>query len=137
MSGWSPLILSLVRSKAFSEEALLPIACFVRQNSDSSGSSALHFASLRRDVRYLQFLLRFTHEVNIINHFHETPLHWAVKAGHVDVVRLLLAYGADVNFKDADDQSPLEWAIEEEQEHLLPILQASSLTHALPSPTRS
>ena len=125
MSAWSPLILTLVRSNSYSEEALSFRLPYIRQLS-CCGSSPLHFATLRKDVRYLQFLLRYTSDVDQVNHYHETPLHWAVKAGHTNVVQVLLDFGAKLDLKDADDLSALDWAIEEEQHHLLSLLSASS-----------
>ena len=90
MAQWTPLIRLLVQSRSYSEEDLRPLTCFVR-NTTNSGSGPLHFAVLRKDVRYTQFLLRHGADVNALNHYLESPLHWAVKAGHEDVVRALLS----------------------------------------------
>ena len=81
---------------------------------------------MRRNVRYTQFLLRQGADVNAVNHYRESPLHWAVKAGHENVVRALLSAGALSRAIDSESCSPLDWAREEDQTHLLPLLRIHS-----------
>ena len=137
MARWTPLILSLVRSSSFSEEDLQQHASFLHQTTESGGTSPLHFAVLRKDVRYTQFLLQQGADVNKVNLYQESPLHWAVKAGHEDVVKVLLSAGALLNATDADSHSPLDWARDENQTHLIPLLRSLSHTRgrSLPSLT--
>lgn len=49
-------------------------------------------------------------DVNAVEGFLSTPLHYAVKSGHLDVSKLLIAKGADLNAKNRDGWSPLHWA---------------------------
>jgi ankyrin repeat protein len=127
MAHWTPLILSLARLSSFSEEHLQQqCAAFLHQTTES-GSTPLHFAVLRRDVRYTQYLLQQGADVNKVNLYQESPLHWAVKAGHEDVVRALLSAGALPNVTDSASHSPLDWAKDENQLHLIPLLRPLSL----------
>ena len=87
------------------------------------GSTALHFAALRRDARFVLFLLQQEGiQADTINFYGETALHWAVKADREQVVTLLLASGAQADFSDSQGASPIDWASEEGHFHLLPLL---------------
>ena len=115
MSAWSPLISTLVRNSF----------CLGRMNtlvsdvhvSTASGSTPLHYAALRRDVRFVEFLLQQGVFVDVCNRFNETPLHWAVKQGHIEVVSLLISSGARVDRRLVSQ----DWTIGEDQFHLLPL----------------
>jgi ankyrin repeat protein len=119
---WTPLFFQLA-GKPFSEATLLPLVPYIKTLS-VNGSSPLHFAALRKDLRFVQFLIAHGAKVNQTNQYHETPLHWAVKAGHEHIVSLLLASGAKANIRDSEDLSPLDWAREEDQTHLIPLLKS-------------
>ena len=88
----------------------------------ASGSTPLHYAALRKDVRFIEFLLQKGVCVDVRNCFMETPLHWAVKQGHMEIVMLLLSSGAQLDALDTESLSPRDWAIDEDQPHLLPLL---------------
>ena len=124
MTAWSPLIRALVRSK-FCEEEMSQLVSHVHLSTRSE-SSPLHYAVLRRDVRFVQFLLHHGVDVDVRNIFMETPLHWAVKQGHLEVVSFLVSSGAQVDAVDTEGLSPRDWAIEEDQTHLLSLLKPPS-----------
>jgi uncharacterized protein len=131
MASWNPLILHLVRTP-FSQENLLSVTTYINNTTDS-GSTPLHYAALRKDIRFVRFLLQQGLDVNTSNHYQETALHWAVKAGHTQVVEELLASGARQT-RDSENHSPLDWAVEEEQVHLIALLRPSKslpLPHSL------
>ena len=130
MSAWSPLIRTLVRN-SYSEEEMNHLVCYVVLHT-ASGSTPLHYAALRRDARFVQFLLLQDIDVDIRNIYMETPLHWAVKQGHSEVVSLLLSSGAQAEAVDTEGLSPIDWAIQEEQDHILPLLRPSR-----PNPDRT
>ena len=109
----------------FSEASLMEMLPLIHDTT-TQGSFPLHFAALRKDVRYVRRLIQLGVAVNSVNFYLETPLHWAVKAGHADVVRVLLEAGACVHMEDADSHSPSDWAIEEGQSHLLAFLRPPS-----------
>ena len=121
MSSWNPLLRALVRNP-FCESELSLLVVHLHEVTDM-GSTALHFAALRRDPRFVMFFLqREGVQVDAINQFGETALHWAVKANREQGVSLLLIAGALPYFKDSQGASPIDWASEEGHYHLLPLL---------------
>ena len=120
MSAWSPLISTLVTS-AFCLERMNHLVSYIHVPT-ASGSTPLHFAALRKDARFVEFLLQQGIFIDICNIFNETPLHWAVKQGHAHVVSLLISSGAQVDALDTEGLSPRDWAIDEDQFHLLALL---------------
>ena len=63
-------------------------------------------------------------KLNVLNQFGDTPLHYAVRGGDDLVVEELLSAGADVKAKGTKGNA-VETAKKEEQDHLLPILEAA------------
>ena len=112
MSTWNPLVRALVRSP-FCESELALLVAYIHDVTDA-GSTALHFAALRRDPRFVMFLLQQEGvQVDTMNLFGETALHWAVKADREQVVSLLLHHGARADFVDSEGASPIAWASDE------------------------
>ena len=73
------------------------------------GSTALHFASLRRDPRFVVFLLKQEGiQVDTINVYGETALHWAVKVDREQVIHSLLEAGAQSDVLDSQGASPID-----------------------------
>jgi ankyrin repeat protein len=120
MSTWNPLIHIIVKA-SYSELDLNSNASYIHSPTEY-GSTPLHFAALRKDIRFVQYLLRKGVGINTTNDFEETPLHWAVKQGHKESVALLIANGANVDSLDSEDKSPKDWAVEENQTHLFTLL---------------
>jgi ankyrin repeat protein len=124
MSGWNPLLQAMVRNP-FCESELLHLLAHLHEVTHL-GSTALHFAALRRDPRFVMFLLQQDGvQIDTSNRYGETALHWAVKADREQVVSLLLASGAQPDSADSEGASPIDWASEEGHHHLLPLLQST------------
>ena len=122
MTEWNPLLRALVRNPFCESELYLLVAHL--HDVTVMGSTALHFAALRRDPRFVSFLLQQEGIlVDTTNLYGETALHWAVKADREQVVSLLLASGAQPDSADSEGASPIDWASEEGHHHLLPLLQ--------------
>ena len=52
-------------------------------------------------------------DVNAIDEYAETPLHYASYNGHLNIVELLVSHGADVNITDYNDgNTPLHIALQ-------------------------
>ena len=120
MSEWNPLLRALV-TEPFCESELTLLVDYIHDLTDT-GSTALHYAALRKDPRFVMFLLKQEGvEVDTINLFGETALHWAVKADREQVVIVLLASKASPLFTDSQGASPKDWASEEGHFHLLPL----------------
>jgi ankyrin repeat protein len=64
---------------------------------DQDGATALHGATLRRNLKMVKLLLHYGADVNAGNNAGYTALMVACKEGFPDVVRLLLKHGAKVN----------------------------------------
>lgn len=64
------------------------------------GSTALMFASVKKHLECVRFLLDKNASVDTRDNYGKTALMYASLEGHVDVVRLLIEYGADKNLKD-------------------------------------
>ena len=121
MKKWSPLLRALV-GNSFCENQLTLLLADIHDVTDM-GSTVLHFAALRRDPRFVVFLLQQEGvQVDTINVYGETALHWAVKADREQVILFLLAKGARADFLDSQGASPIDWATEEGHHHLLPLL---------------
>ena len=121
MSTWNPLFQALARN-AFCESELSLLLTY-KSEITALGSTALHFAALRGDARFVQFLLQQEGiRVNTQNFYGETALHWAVKADREHAITCLLDLGAQSDLADADGGSPIDWASEEDHSHLLPLL---------------
>ena len=133
MTAWTPLIHLLVK-KSFCEEEMIKYTPFLHCHTDF-GSTPLHFAALRKDPRFLLFLLGQGLPIDSPNFYDETALHWAVKQGHEEVVTLLISRGANTSKLDSERKSPKDWALEEGHKHLLHLLYPSNTRkRALPSP---
>ena len=125
MREWNPLLRALVRN-AFCESELSLLVGNIHDVTDM-GSTALHFAALRKDPRFVVFLLlQEGVQVDLINLYGETALHWAVKADREQVLSHLLDSGAQSDLADSQGASPIEWASEEGHYHLLPLLRNGS-----------
>ena len=136
MTAWNPLFRILVRN-SFNEHEMTEHAPYIHTIT-ASGSTALHFAALRKDTRFLQFLSEQGVLIEKTNYYKETALHWAVKSGHAEAVSFLVSLGARVDALDSEEKSPLDWAMEEGHMHLLPLLspkrKKASFLRSLSSP---
>ena len=75
--------------------------------SQSDGTTLLHWATYYGDVELVTQLLRRDADVNARNEFGATPLSQAAIAGNPEILQALLEAGADVNERGADDQTAL------------------------------
>ncbi|XP_052785167.1 ankyrin repeat domain-containing protein 39-like [Mya arenaria] len=83
---------------------------------DSSGYTALHYASRNGHTSVCQLLLEKGASPNVQTRSGGvTPLHRAAYCGHTDTLRLLLTSGADPNIYDADGMLPIHKAAERGQ----------------------
>lgn len=75
----------------------------------AAGTSALHLAALRNDVKALRSCA-VRGDVDYRDALDRTPLHVAAGSGSLDCVNLLLEYGANVSAFDFSDTSPCIYA---------------------------
>ena len=78
---------------------------------DSSGCSALIYASARGNAEIVRMLIEAKAKVNHADNFRETALIRAAYGGHNKVFEILIANNADVNKVDQDGDTPLTRAV--------------------------
>jgi ankyrin repeat protein len=88
----------------------------LRANS-ASHSSSLHTAIITEvsEVDLKQMLLDNAN-VNTVNKYCETPLHWAAQVGNTAYVEILLAFNANAQAKDNGKYSPYILTFDFQQE---------------------
>lgn len=75
---------------------------------DSTGRTALHWATLRNDLTRLRILLEFGANPNIKDTtWGNTPLDYSVRCPSADLTRALIEFGADVNSRTTCKWTPL------------------------------
>jgi ankyrin repeat protein len=91
----------------------------------TTGDTALHIVTARRDLTWMTFLLAKGANVNARNDRGVTPLILAVSNGFVEGVQLLLGQGAQVNDPDSAGETPLISAVHQKNLELVRILLAA------------
>nr|KAG5687791.1 hypothetical protein BaRGS_017269 [Batillaria attramentaria] len=83
-----------------------------RGETDTLGTSPLHFAAQFGHQQTAEVLLRSGISRDARTKVDRTPLHVAAQEGHIDIVDLLLQNSADIDAKDMLKMTPLHWATE-------------------------
>jgi ankyrin repeat protein len=78
--------------------------------ADSSGSTVMHFAAGRGDLRTLTLSLKVGGKANASDRLGNTPLHNAACSGDVKAMSVLLAGGASINPKSHSGMTPIDMA---------------------------
>ena len=84
---------------------------------DSSGATALIWATLAGDPSTIALLIKNGADVNIKEKDGWTALHYAVGKGDIEVVKLILESGGDPNAATRYKQTPLEIASKRGNKH--------------------
>lgn len=104
----APLVTAARNGDAAAVEALLrgkPRTDVNQRASD--GTTALHWAVYRNDVRMVERLIAARADVRAVNDYGATPMSEAAVVGNVRVIEKLLAAGADVDSPNEDGQTAL------------------------------
>ena len=88
----------------------------------TSGDSALHIVTQRRDFMWMQFLIGKGANVNNRNTRGETPLVVAANLGYIEGVELLVQFGAKVDEPNSTGETPLITAVHNRNITLMRIL---------------
>lgn len=75
-----------------------------------TGRGLLHVGVEYADVEFTQQAIFAGADLDLVDHFGRTPLHWAVMQGKDALRTLLLESGAQVNIQDINGFSPLDYA---------------------------
>ncbi|XP_022687869.1 transient receptor potential cation channel subfamily A member 1 homolog [Varroa jacobsoni] len=79
----------------------------------TTGNTALHLATKRKDLDIMRFLVECNSPINHQNYEGQTPLHLAATAGDEHAVKLFYNYNADPNLIDSEDRTPLHIATQQ------------------------
>ncbi|KAK9870235.1 hypothetical protein WA026_006320 [Henosepilachna vigintioctopunctata] len=85
--------------------------------SDKNGYSPLHVLALQVETektkRFARLLVE--HEVNVdsVNKFRETPLHFAVDSRNISLIEVLLENGASINIPDKNGKTAMDKVLEQ------------------------
>ena len=88
-----------------------PGSTLVNTRDITSGETALHIVTRRRDPVWIRFLAQNGANPNIRDKNGETPLQVAVIVGPIDSVEALLKAGADINTTNVAGETPLITAV--------------------------
>jgi len=89
----------------------VPGSQIVNTRDVTTGQSALHIVTARRDLVWMQFLVGKGANVNIRDNAGTTPLVLACQLGFVEGVEYLLSVGARVDESDNTGETPLIGAV--------------------------
>ena len=104
------------------EKALADSATIINTRDVTTGDSALHLVSQRRDYTWLNFLLYKGANANIRNDRGITPLSIAVGLSWPEGAQLLIDRGARVNDPDNNGETPLVAAVHQRNIELVRLL---------------
>ena len=91
--------------------------------ADSSGYTALHYASRAGHIEIIKLLFEFKANPNAETRAgRDRPIHRAAYQGQDVVVKLLLRKGADPLAQNADGQTALHKAVQRNEEHVVALL---------------
>ena len=82
------------------------------KKKDSRKRTALHYASVRGNLKVVKALLSKGAEIDVEEEDRCTPLMWAAGRGHMDVSLYLINHGGDIDKKDGDKRTALHYACE-------------------------
>lgn len=101
-----------------------PGTTIVNTRDITSGETALHIVTKRRDTSWIRFLTQRGANPNIRDKEGIAPIQIAVRLSHIDGVEALLKAGANVDVSDSTGETPLIAAVHARNTKLVEILLA-------------
>lgn len=68
----------------------------------------IFYASLNNHIGVIEYLISLNADINHVDRFLRTPMHWATKSRAPDAVRILLHKGSKWDCKDVEGKKPEE-----------------------------
>lgn len=99
-----------------------------QRSTNEKGQSLLHLAIFYNKVDVVEFLVEKHCDVNAIDNFCETPLHYAAKKGYQNILLFLVQSGAKTDEKNSDGNTALHLAVKNAHERCVKALIYSSKT---------
>lgn len=90
-----------------------PSSTVINVRDRSSGESALHIVTRRRDSQWVLYLLRQNANPNIRDNEGNTPLHIAAQLGFTEAANWLRIVSADMNARNNRGETPLILAVQQ------------------------
>ena len=78
---------------------------------DAEGYSLLHYALIKNQDQFVEFLLQKGADANIIDKVGQTPLHYCSLMNKKDIAKILIDHGASVLLSDMYGNQPLWTAV--------------------------
>ena len=105
------------------EDALSePGSTIIRSRDITSGETALHIVTQRRDITWLQYLVQKGADVNMRDERGTTPLQLATSLGWTDGVEFLVSRKANLDESDDAGETPLISAVHRKNARLMRVL---------------
>ena len=73
-----------------------------------SGWTGLFYAVFNNQIHIVEFLISKRANINSIDKYNRSPLHWAAKYSFVTIAKMLIEAGADLEYKDKEGESALQ-----------------------------
>jgi ankyrin repeat protein len=99
-----------------------PASTLVNSRDITTGESALHIVVERRDLTWIDFLLRKGADPNIRDNKGVTPLVLATRLDFVEGAEALIAKGAKVDIPDQTGETPLIFAVHNRDTSMMRVL---------------
>ena len=101
-----------------------PSTNLINTHDSSTGQTALHIVTARRDLTWMEFLIAKGAEVDARDNHGVTPLVLATNLGFTEGVTLLVAHGAKVDEPSSTGETPLIAAVHRHDLALMRVLLA-------------
>ena len=83
---------------------------YIKFFADKLQHTGVHKAAYTDNISVLEFLLANNADVNALNSFGSTPLHYSTRKGNIQSSTVLLAHGADTDIANRWKATPLHEA---------------------------
>ena len=90
---------------------------------ERKGLQSLHHEVYNNNIENVKYLLSQGVDVNLVNEFGCTPLHYACSLGFIDIVDLLLTHNACITLYDYKSLTPYDYAKNQGFENILQLLE--------------